>query len=86
MVLGELYTTWGTPLNREMQHFFVGLQKVSEEMEGETDPATVTAHFSAYYKQQILLHSDDLIGRFILAEYGANLTADDGMEVKTVMK
>ena len=86
VVLGELYSTWGTPLNREMQQFFVGMQKVSDELEGETDPAIVTTRFSAYYKKQILLHSDDVIGRFVLADYGANLTADDGMEVKTVMK
>lgn len=86
VVLDKLYSTWGTPLNKEMQQFFVGMQRVSESLEGETDPQMVISSYSSYYKKQILLHSDDVIGRFILAEYGANLTPDDGMEVKTVMK
>lgn len=86
VVLGELYTTWGTPLNKAMQQFFVEMQRVHDSLEGETDPKVVAESYSAFFKKQILLHSNDVIGRFVLAEYGANMTPDDGMEVKTVMK
>lgn len=86
VVLSELYTTKGTPLNKAMQQFFVEMQRVHDSLEGETNPKVVAESYSAFFKKQILLHSNDVIGRFVLEEYGPNMTADDGMEVKTVMK
>ena len=87
MELDEYIRIGGTPLNRGVQQFLDGLQTCKDAVLLKKDLAIedIRDIFSDYYKTQIQLNKDNALGRYILHEYGSNLTVGDREQVEALM-
>ncbi|MDR1004125.1 MAG: hypothetical protein LBL97_03850 [Prevotellaceae bacterium] len=77
--LNEYINTSGTPLNRALQAFLNGLQGCRDEVREQPAISSEALHtlFSNYYRQQILLNRDNVVGEYIYNQYGSHLNSAD---------
>lgn len=82
--LGEYIHITGTPLNDRVQHFLNALQACKDKVAAQKDITVeqVRSTFSGFYKEQILLNKDNVLGGYILRDYGVHLNAADRAAVE----
>lgn len=82
--LGEYIHITGTPLNDRVQHFLNALQACKDKLAAQKDVTVeqIQTTFSGFYKEQILLNKDNVLGGYILRDYGVHLQAADREQVE----
>ena len=82
--LGEYILITGTPLNDRVQQFLNALQACKDRVAAQKDVTVeqIQATFSGFYKEQILLNKDNVLGGYILRDYGTHLNAADRAAVE----
>lgn len=81
--IGEYITTSGTQLNVRLQEFLNDLQATSDAYKvSECKKDNMKKTFSEFYRQQILSNSDNVVGIYIMQNYGFHLNEEDAALVK----
>lgn len=81
--IGEYITTSGTPLNRCLQDFLNALQATRDAVkQADISYEDYRKSFSEFYRQQILVNKDNVVGGFIFQQYGIHLNQEDASLVK----
>lgn len=82
--LGEYILITGTPLNDRVQQFLNALQACKDRVAAQKGVSVeqIQATFSGFYKEQILLNKDNVLGGYILRDYGVHLNAADRAAVE----
>lgn len=83
--LGEYIYTSGTPLNLKVQEFLNALQQFKDgiHLSASKDITQLQTAYSEFYRQQILSNRDNVLGVYILHDYGVHLTPADRELVET---
>ena len=82
--LGEYIHISGTPLNDRVQDFLNALQACKDNLSARKGVTVeqIQSTFSGFYKEQILLNKDNVLGGYILRDYGVHLNAADRASVE----
>lgn len=82
--LGEYIHISGTPLNERVQDFLNALQACKDNLSARKGVTVeqIQSTFSGFYKEQILLNKDNVLGGYILRDYGVHLNAADRASVE----
>lgn len=82
--IDEYVTLKGTKLNLRLQEFLDGLQLTYDSIKQIKDIQLekTKAKFSEFYRQQILINKDNVLGEYIYNSYGIHLTKADNDFVK----
>ena len=82
--LGEYIHISGTPLNDRVQDFLNALQACKDNLSARKGVTVeqIQSTFSGFYKEQILLNKDNVLGGYSLRDYGVHLNAADRASVE----
>lgn len=77
--ISEYITVQGTNLNLRLQEFLNGLQATHDSIKLMKDIQVekIKTKFSEFYRQQILMNKDNVLGKYIYKSYGIHLTETD---------